>query len=411
MKRIKSIHKLSIKERKEVLKDANLYNEQYDYVADDSVFSNLVENYITTYEIPLGIAPNFLIDGKYYHIPMATEESSVIAGASHAAKIIERNGGFKIDKIERVGLGQIIFMNVKDFNLLNDFIINNKENIYNLAKETHPNIYKLGGGLLSFHLEQKEKEFACLYLKIDTLDAMGANTINIIIERIASFIETSFKDIVLMSILSNLSVYSLVTASVEINPKTLKNSDVILNNITDASLYASIDSFRAATHNKGIMNGISALMLATGNDTRAIEAGAHAFASISGKYLPLATWHKKDDVLIGTITIPLQLGTFGGAINVLPKAKLSLDILKIKKATDLMKVAAALGLAQNFAALYALTTEGINKGHLRLHARSIAIKAGANLNQIDDVVNYLLDSNYITISNAIKFIKDNYNSN
>src|SRR5690554_5074360 len=185
MKKLKSIHKLSKNERIEVLSKNNLYKKEYDTILDSELFNHLIENYITTYEVPLGIAPNFLIDGKYYHIPMATEESSVIAGASHAAKIIERNGGFKIDKIERVGLGQIIFKNVKDFNLLNDFINNNKENIYNLAKETHPNIYKLGGGLLSFYLEQKEKEFACLYLKIDTLDAMGANTINIIIERIA----------------------------------------------------------------------------------------------------------------------------------------------------------------------------------------------------------------------------------
>ncbi|MFA5692740.1 MAG: hydroxymethylglutaryl-CoA reductase, degradative [Acholeplasmataceae bacterium] len=404
MKKLKSIHKLSKNERIEVLSKNNLYKKEYDTILDSELFNHLIENYITTYEVPLGVAPNFLIDGKYYHIPMATEEPSVIAGASYAAKIIARNGGFKIDSLNRMGLGQIIFKDIINFNELENFINKNRDNIFKVALKAHPNIASLGGGLKDFYLEKKEYNFATLYCEINTLDAMGANTINTILESIASFIEINYKDNILMSILSNLATKSLVKASVKIDPNTLKNSDRVAKDIHDASLYASIDPYRASTHNKGIMNGISALMLATGNDTRAIEAAAHSYAAISGKYQPLATWEFKNNYLIGEIIIPLQLGTIGGSINILPKAKLSYEILKIKDATSLMKVAASLGLAQNFAALYALTTDGINKGHLKLHARSIALKAGANQDNLNDVVTYLIESKEITVLNAKKYL-------
>lgn len=404
-KPLKQFYKKSVADRKDALKAANLYDEILDIHAGEVVFNHLIENYVTTYEVALGIAPDFLIEGKYYHLPMATEEPSVIAGASHAAKIIERNGGFKIESINREMIGQVIFKNVSNQNALKDYLESHKKELFDVAKKSHPQIHELGGGLKSFKVEIKPHQFVCLYATIDTLDAMGANTVNTILEGMSTYIKKNFQVETLMSILSNLATSALVTASVLIDPKTLKNSQTIAADIASASLYASIDPYRAATHNKGIMNGITALMLATGNDTRAIEASAHAYASITGTYQPLAKWIVQDDKLCGKITMPLAPGIVGGSMGILPKVKLSRKILNISTAKELMAIAACLGLAQNFAALYALTTDGINAGHMRLHARSVAIQAGAKQNEIDDVVNHLIDSNEITLDAAKKYLQ------
>lgn len=404
-KLLKNFYKKSIEERIEALESIDRFDASLNKSAGDIVFDHLIENFITTYEVGLGVAPDFLIDDVLYHIPMATEEPSVIAGAAHAAKIIYRNGGFKIDEINRIMIGQIIFKNVSDPKALIDYLNSHKETFKDIAYKAHPQIHNLGGGLLSFKVEDKTQGFVCLYASINTLDAMGANTINTILEAISHFVTIDYKAEVLMSILSNLAVDALVSASVKIDPKHLKNSDVIHKDIAAASTYAHIDPYRAATHNKGIMNGISALMLATGNDTRSIEAGAHAYASISGKYIPLTKWYVKDDFLVGEIKIPLALGTVGGSMGILPKVKLSHKILGVKNAMELMKVAACLGLAQNFAALYALTTDGINKGHMRLHARNVALEAGAQPSNINEVVNHLVTSKEITVANAKEFLK------
>ncbi len=404
-KPLKQFYKKSVADRKDALKAANLYDETLDVHAGEVVFNHLIENYVTTYEVALGVAPDFLIEGKYYHLPMATEEPSVIAGASHAAKIIERNGGFKIESIKREMIGQIIFKHVSNQDALKEFLESHEKELFDIAKKSHPQIHELGGGLKSFKVELKPHQFVCLYATIDTLDAMGANTVNTILEGLSLYIKSNYQVETLMCILSNLATGALVTASVLIDPNTLKNSQTIAEDIASASLYASIDPYRAATHNKGIMNGITALMLATGNDTRAIEASAHAYASITGTYQPLAKWSVQDDKLRGEITIPLAVGIVGGSMGILPKVKLSRKILNITSAKELMGIAACLGLAQNFAALYALTTDGINKGHMRLHARSVAIQAGAKPNQIDDVVNHLIDSTEITLDNAKKYIE------
>ncbi len=405
-KPMNQFYKKSVEERKNALKSINLYDQSLDIKADESVFNNLIENYITTYEVPLGVAPDFLIDGKIYHIPMATEEPSVIAGASHAAKIIMRNGGFKIESLERLMIGQIIFKHVENQNALKNYLEENKQTLFEVANKAHPSIYELGGGLKDFTVVIKPHGFVTLYATINCLDAMGANTINTILEALASYITSDFKSEVLMSILSNLATESLVTASVRIHPNTLNHSETIADDIANASLYASIDPFRGATHNKGVMNGITALMLATGNDTRAIEASAHAYASITGNYLPLTTWTKMDGYLVGKITIPLPLGIIGGSMGILPKVKLSKKILNIQSAKELMMVAACLGLAQNFAALYALTTDGINKGHMRLHARNVAIQAGALPDEVTSVVNHMLKEKRITVEEAKAFLSN-----
>lgn len=404
-KLLKNFYKKTIDERKEALSEINLYDASLDYKADDIVFDHLIENFITTYEVGLGVAPDFLIDGQLYHVPMATEEPSVIAGAAHAAKIIYRNGGFIIDSIKRTMLGQIIFKNVENPDRLMSYLNDHKDTFKDIAYKAHKQIHDLGGGFIDFKVENKGKGFVCLYLKVNTLDAMGANTINTILEAISEFVTLDYKAEVLMSILSNLAVDAVVKASVKINPSHLKNSDVVHHDIAAASTYAHIDPYRATTHNKGVMNGISALMLATGNDTRSIEAGAHAYAAISGKYQPLTKWYVQDNFLIGEIEIPLALGTVGGSMGILPKVKLSHKILGIQKATDLMKVAACLGLAQNFAALYALTTDGINKGHMRLHARNVAFEAGASQSNIQEVVHHLVSTKNITVDNAKDYLK------
>lgn len=403
--KMKNFYKLTTNERINILNELNLFDNSLNVTTSDVIFEHLIENYITTYEIGMGVAPNFLIDGQIYHVPMATEEPSVIAGASHAAKIIEKNGGFKTISINREMIGQIIFKNVQNQNKLKSYLEANFTTFRELAFTAHREIHQLGGGVASFKVEIKPENFVCLYIIINTLDAMGANTINTILEAIANFIRTNYQVEVLMSILSNLATHSLITTTVEIDPKTLKHSDIIAKDIALASTYASLDPFRAATHNKGIMNGITALMLATGNDTRAIEAGAHAYAAFTNKYLPLATWKTKDNKLIGSITIPLALGTIGGSMGILPKVKLAHKILNVKDAKELMKVASALGLAQNFAALYALTTDGINKGHMRLHARNIALQANAPLEQIEDLINYMIAQNSISLNTALQYLK------
>lgn len=404
-KLLKNFYKKSIAERIDALDSINRYDASLDQSASEVVFNHLIENFVTTYEVGLGVAPDFLIDGVLYHVPMATEEPSVIAGASHAAKIIYRNGGFKIDDIQRLMIGQIIFKNVDFPNELISYLHENTQNFKAIAYKAHPQIHDLGGGLISFKVEDKGQGFVCLYAHINTLDAMGANTINTILEAISNFVTLDYKAEILMSILSNLAVDAVVTASVKIDPNHLKNSKFIHKDIELASTYAHIDPYRATTHNKGVMNGISALMLATGNDTRSIEAGAHAYASITGKYIPLTKWYVEDGFLVGRIKIPLALGTVGGSMGILPKVKLSHKILGVKNAIDLMKVAACVGLAQNFAALYALTTDGINKGHMRLHARNVALEAGATISNINEVVNHLIMSNVITVENAKTFLK------
>jgi len=401
----KHSNKKSIKDRIEVLKNENLFEDSLNQKTDEETFNHIIENFVTTYELGLGISPDFLIDDKYYHIPMVTEEPSVVAGATHAAKIIERNGGFKIKSVKRQMIGQIIFRNVVNFDELNNLIKSLEPKLHTLSKEAHPNIYQFGGGVTEFRFEQKAHNFACLYVVVNTKDAMGANTVNTILEYLTQFFRNEYKLDILMSILSNLATESVVTATTKIKASTLKDGLKTAQKIHDASLYAKVDPYRATTHNKGIMNGVTALMLATGNDTRAVEAGAHAFASISGKYQPLATWELVGDELIGSITLPLNIGVVGGSMNLLPKVKLSRKILGITTATELMKVAACLGLAQNFAALYALTTDGINKGHMKLHARNVALEAGALKDQVEDVVNHLIKTNSITKESAINYLK------
>ncbi len=397
----------SITERKSILREIDAFDDRLNIIAADEVFDHMIENVITTFELPMGLVPDYMINGKQYLVPLVTEEASVVAASSHAAKIVLRNGGFSARVINREMIGQIIFKVEKEQDIFIIHVLNDMPHLMELARLAHPQIVTLGGGLNRIEVLKKSNKFICLYAYIHTVDAMGANTVNTILESIATYIEQTYHPHIVMSILSNLATESLVEARCIIDPNTLKHPDKIATYIADASEYALLDPYRAATHNKGIMNGISALVLATGNDTRAIEAGAHAYASISGNYEPLATWKVlSNGHLEGTILLPMAIGTVGGATHILPKAKLAHKLLGNPTATTLMEIAACVGLASNFAALYALTTDGIQKGHMRLHAKTLAVQAGATPEQIHDVVEHLVQTQNFTLDNALNFLKN-----
>lgn len=395
----------TLEERKDILNSLGLFDNDLDYIASSDLFSHMIENVVTTYELPMGVVPDYLINHKTYVVPLVTEEPSVVAASSHAAKIIARNGGFKSFVLNREMIGQIIFKITEHQEQFMHSIQKDYDHILQIGKNAHPHIAALGGGITAFEMIKKSDTFICLYAYIDPVDAMGANTVNTILESIATYIETTYKQDIVMSILSNLATRSLVEATCVIDPKTLKHSENVATRIADASFYATMDPYRAATHNKGIMNGISALVLATGNDTRAIEASNHAFAAFSGSYQPLATWHVlPNGNLEGRIKLPMPVGIVGGSMKLLPKAKLAYKILNIGSAKELMQVAACVGLASNFAALYALTTEGIQKGHMRLHARTIALEAGTPLDKLNDVVHHLIETGEFSVDNAKRFL-------
>ena len=358
---------------------------------DDSVANSLIENQIAQFPLPLGVARNFIIDGQEMTIPMVVEEPSVIAACSNAAKIMSTKG-FSTHIEKRAMIGQIILKNVADLELAKEAILNERDTIFKLAEESHPSIVARGGGLKDIAvrlIEQPEASlsFLTLHLMVDVKDAMGANIINTILEGVTPFILELTKSASLMSILSNYNTECLVTAtcSVSFDELTTPNfkGKEIAQKIVEANTYAKLDPYRAATHNKGIMNGIDSVVIATGNDPRAVEAGAHAYASRHGQYEAMTNWTMDENSLIGELTLPMAVGSVGGAISVLPMAKASLGMLNVSTSEDLARIVMCVGLAQNFAALKALVTVGIQKGHMNLHASSLAIQVGAKGEEIE----------------------------
>jgi len=344
----------------------------------------LIENQISEFELPMGIAQNFVINGQSFLIPMVTEEPSVIAAASNGAKIA---GNFVAEIKERLMRGQIVFYDVKNSDKIANEILEKQEKIFEQAELSYPSIVKRGGGLreVSSRIFSSQK-FLSVDVKVDVKDAMGANIINSILEGIAELFRRWFPDEkILFSILSNYATESLVKVTCEIPVERLsKKADgyEIGQKIMAASQYSKIDPYRASTHNKGIMNGINAVILATGNDTRAISAAIHAYAAKDGAYQGLANWELQEKMLVGELEIPLPVATVGGGVKVLPKAQAAMEILGISDAKELAKVIAAVGLAQNLAALRALVSEGIQQGHMSLQARSLALSVGAQADEI-----------------------------
>ncbi|MFK4886426.1 hydroxymethylglutaryl-CoA reductase, degradative [Lactococcus petauri] len=353
-------------------------------VLDAALADNLIENQISEFELPMGLAQNFVINGKKFLVPMVTEEPSVIAAASNGAKIA---GNFQTVLSERLMRGQIVFYDVDQADHLMQTIEENQAGIFRAAKEAYPSIIKRGGGLRQVSSRAFEAEgFVSVDFKVDVKDAMGANIVNAILEGVANLFRTWFPEQkILFSILSNYATESLVKVSCEIPVERLSkgnNGQEVAEKIQAASRFSKIDPYRAATHNKGIMNGINAVVLATGNDTRAVASGIHAYASKEGSYQGLAKWDVKDGLLLGNLELPLPVATVGGAVKVLPKAQAALELLEITEAKELAQVMAAVGLAQNLAALRALVSEGIQQGHMSLQVRALAMTVGAKDEEI-----------------------------
>lgn len=404
MNQFSGFYKKSVAERIQILNqetsfDLNLLENLTTDGAD-----HMIENAISVFEVPLGLAPGFLIDGKTYHVPMATEESSVIAAASNAAKIIRSNDGFVTTIHGTLKRGEIIFNKTEDSIQMIQIIKDKFDILKQIADEAYPSIIKRGGGVSHFELREL-KDFIIMDVFMDTQEAMGANMMNTVLESIAHHINESYQVSALMTILSNLTTESLVTAKCTIHPKMLRGGSETMHLIAQSSLLAQQDIYRCATHNKGIMNGIDAVVLASGNDTRAVNAALYTYASLQANSQPLATWNIKDDLLHGKITLPLALGSVGGIISIHPKAQLFQSITQYQNVKELMSIVASVGLAQNFAALYALTTDGIQKGHMALHAKNIALSAGASPDILEEVTLRLKKEKTLNIEVAKSIIE------
>ncbi|MCD8893483.1 hydroxymethylglutaryl-CoA reductase, degradative [Mammaliicoccus sciuri] len=357
---------------------------------DKELLENLIENVIGQGTLPVGVLPEIIVEDKAYAVPMMVEEPSVVAAASFGSKLFNKSGGLKVVQSDNIKLGQIVFDNVTDTAQLSKDILNLESDIHQVADQVYPSILKRGGGYRKIETDEfPEEGMLSLKVHIDTRDAMGANIINTILEGIAHYLETQLSDTnILMSILSNYSTTSVIRIEGKIAVSDLDKGDVsgaeVAHRMERASVLAHIDPYRAVTHNKGVMNGISSVVLASGNDTRSVEAGAHAYASKDGQYRSLTTWKydRDNQFLIGAIELPLTLGIIGGSIDLLPISKVTLDLLGVKTAQELAHIVAAVGLAQNFSACRALVSEGIQQGHMNLHYKSLAIKIGAKGNEI-----------------------------
>ncbi|KAA2272600.1 hydroxymethylglutaryl-CoA reductase, degradative [Staphylococcus haemolyticus] len=396
-----------------------LTDESYDVLLknpliNEEVANSLIENVIGQGTLPVGLLPKIIVDDKEYVVPMMVEEPSVVAAASYGAKLVNNTGGFKTIKSERLMIGQIVFDDVSDTDALAQAIYDLEPQIEQIAAEAYPSIIERGGGYRRIEIDTfPENQLLSLKVFVDTKDAMGANMLNTILEAITAHMKNEFPDRdVLMSILSNHATASVVRVQGEIDIKDLNKGDrsgeVVAQRMERASVLAQVDIHRAATHNKGVMNGIHAVVLATGNDTRGAEASAHAYASRDGQYRGIATWKfdKERGRLVGTIEVPMTLAIVGGGTKVLPIAKASLELLNVQSAQELGQVVAAVGLAQNFSACRALVSEGIQKGHMSLQYKSLAIVVGAQGDEIARVAEALKTAPKANTATAQQILKD-----
>jgi len=412
---ISGFYKLNPKERLRLVKEfANLSQEECDLLQNTgslpmSLADRMIENVVGVFPIPVGIAVNFLINGADYLVPMAIEEPSVVAAASYAAKMVRDGGGFHTSSTPPVMIGQIQTVSVKDPEAARQRVLEAKETILRKANEQDPVLVSAGGG--AKNLDAKVIDTAAgpmliTELYVDCRDAMGANAVNTMAEAIASTVENLTGGHVYLRIISNLATKRLAQAQCVV-PKESVGGEEVVDGIVYASAFAEADPYRAATHNKGVMNGIIAVILATGNDHRAIEAGAHAYAALKGQYTSLSKWEKteKGD-LRGSIELPMAVGLIGGAVRTHPIAKVAMKILGVRTANEFAEVLAAVGLAQNLAALRALAHEGIQRGHMSLHARNIAAAAGAPEDIVNLVAERMVKERKIRMDRAIELIKE-----
>ena len=379
-----------------------------------AVADQLSENVVGTFSLPYSIIPELLVNGQNYTVPYVTEEPSVVAAASYASKIIKRAGGFTAQVHERQMIGQVALYQVDDPELAQEKIASKKAELLELANQAYPSIVKRGGGARDLHVEQikGETDFLVVYLHVDTQEAMGANMLNTMLEALKPVLEELSQGQSLMGILSNYATDSLVTASCRIAFRYLSRQKdhgrEIAEKIVLASQFAQADPYRAATHNKGIFNGIDAILIATGNDWRAIEAGAHAFASRDGRYQGLSRWSLDMDTeeLVGEMTLPMPVATKGGSIGLNPRVALSHELLGNPSAKELAQIIVSIGLAQNFAALKALVSTGIQQGHMKLQAKSLALLAGASESEVAPLVERLIADKTFNLETARRYLEN-----
>jgi hydroxymethylglutaryl-CoA reductase len=428
--RLPGFYKLSIDERRALVAERSGVSLDVFSAAleaggiEAETADKLVENVLGTYALPFGVALNVQVNGKDRLVPMVVEEPSVIAAASNAARMVRHAGGFSAEMREALMISQIELRGLKDPELAVRRLETESEHLLGVARSVVPNLIDRGGGPRSVEIRQLGEGRVVLHVLVDCRDAMGANLVNSIAEAVGPVAAEITGAELGLRILSNLSDRRCATVSCRVHPEhlvlartgqALAGSDSvqptssragglsgvdIADGIVAASQFAEADPYRAATHNKGIMNGIDAVVIATGNDFRAVEAGAHAFAAISGRYKPLSTWRRDGPDLVGELTLPLALGIVGGTLRVHPVARLALGMVRVESADDLALVAAAVGLASNLAALRALATEGIQRGHMSLHARSVAVAAGATGPEVEAVAARIAEDGSITLEAA-----------
>ncbi|WP_411036370.1 hydroxymethylglutaryl-CoA reductase, degradative [Shinella sp. BYT-45] len=371
--------------------------------------NGMIENVIGTFELPIGIATNFTVNGRDYLVPMAVEEPSVVAAASFMARTARKCGGFQTSSTGPIMRAQVQVLEISDPHAARARVLREREAIMATANARDKVLISLGGGCRDIEVHIFEDTLVgpmlAVHLLVDVRDAMGANTVNTMAETVAPLIETITGGTVRLRILSNYADLRLARAMVSLTPDALKTEEYsgerIARGIVEACAFALVDPYRAATHNKGIMNGIDPIVVATGNDWRAIEAGAHVWAARSGRYTSLTRWEMDaKGNLVGTLEMPMALGLVGGATKTHPTARAALKILGVETAQELAEVTVAVGLAQNMAALRALATEGIQKGHMALHARNIAIVAGAAGEEIETIAEALAANHDVRVDRA-----------
>lgn len=369
----------------------------------------MIENVIGTYNLPLGIATNFQINGRDYLIPMVVEEPSIVAGASYAAKLIREGGGFEASSSEPLMIGQVQIVDVAAPNSARHDILSRKDDLLRVANAQSRSLAALGGGArdveVHHHPASPMGPMLVVHLVVDVRDAMGANAINAMCEAIAPLLEQITRGRVYLRILSNLSDRRLSRARCVVPARALErdglSGEEVIEGILWAYAFAAVDPYRATTHNKGILNGVDPVIVATGNDWRAIEAGAHAYAARSGRYSSLSTWERDEaGNLVGTLEMPMAVGIVGGATKVHPAAQTALKLLDVSSASQLGEIAVCAGLASNLAAMRALACEGINQGHMGLHARQIAMAAGAHGPHVDEVARRMVEERNIKPARA-----------
>lgn len=421
MKDKRKFYEMDLESRLEMLADeSGLDKEDLCALSGEAGLSlkaadHMIENVIGTYALPLGITRHFLVNGREVLVPMVVEEPSVVAAASYMAKLAAMGGGFHANTDAPEMIGQMQILDVQDLDAAEKALEKETDSLLQKASEVDPLLYKLGGGARELQIRRISESpigpFLVLHLIMDVRDAMGANTINTALERLTDDVEQITGGRVLLRILSNLADRRLARASCAIPVDELAfgsySGEDVRDRVIEAWAFAASDPYRAATHNKGIMNGVDAVVVATGNDWRAVEAGAHAYAARFGTYTSLSNWSKgPKGELVGRLEMPLAVGIVGGATRVHPGARAALKLMGVKTASELAEIIVSVGLAQNLGALRALATEGIQRGHMNLHARQVAVAAGAKLDEVERLVEQLTNEKRIHVDRAREILQE-----